>query len=469
MAKPTDEGVSERSNQQRPSRLRRISANQALILLLLVSAAVRLSLAPVVMNRNDRRNFIGAANKTLRYGVASIYHKRRDYEPKRRVNLPYPPVLVYVYAALGWSYDRLYDPSFKEVNTLLDLPFDSVAFSYLIKLPIFLFELMLMAVIFLFVRRRHGEWTGLVCSALYGLNPAVLYDSALWAQPDAVHSAFLALAVVFMIEKRGVLSLSCLTLALLSKPQAAMAAPLIVIYLLTTQTLRQSFRAILAAAATASVLFIPFLVQNTSAITEMVQTISKRDPYVSGNAHNLWWFLLSIAGIDGKIKDSTELFAGLSYSVVSLVLLVVLYTVAARVLIKTHSPLTAEPVAYICLLVFVFAVRMHENHSLQILPILLLSGLALRHQRIIFGTLSITILANMALHSPEIVGYEGNAFASAAGVLNSGLNVAILAYWSWELFWRRRGTANAAPLPEGNVPENPGATNSSGQLQTEGK
>jgi uncharacterized membrane protein len=451
MAKPPDEGVNARATREGPSRLRRIGGGHSLILLLLVSAAVRLSLAPVAMNRNDRRNFIGAAHKTLRYGVASIYHKRRDYEPRRRVNLPYPPVLVYVYLAVGWSYDRLVDPSFKEVHSYLDLPFDSLALNYMIKLPIFLFELALMALIYIFVRTRHGECTALVCSGLYGLNPAVIYDSALWAQPDAVHSAFLTLAVVLMIEKRGVLSLTCLTLALLSKPQPAMAAPLILTYLFTTQTVRQSFRGILAAASTAAVLFIPFLVQNTSAIAEMVQTISKRDPYVSGNAHNLWWFLLSLGGVDPQIKDSTELIAGLPYSIVSLVMLILLYTVAARLLIKKASPFTAEPVAYVCLLVFVLAVRMHENHSLQILPLLLLTGLTLRHLRVVFGALSVTILANMALHSPEIVGYESNAVASVAGVLNSGMNVAILAYWSWELFWVRR-TANAAIVTEAKVP-----------------
>jgi Gpi18-like mannosyltransferase len=421
-----------------------------LILLLFLALVVRLALAPIIMNRNDRRNFIGASHKTLRYGVASIYEKQRDYEPKRTVRLPYPPVLVYVYAAVGRAYDRLFDPTFKEVAEYLKLPFDSLALSYLIKLPIFLFELVLAAVIFLFVRRRHGEARALACAAFYYLNPAVIYDGALWAQPDAIHSAFLVLAVVFLIEKRPLLCMFFLTLALLSKPQALMAAPLVLVYLLTTNTVRQSLKAILAAVVTGAVLFIPFLVQSASAISDMIQTMSRRDTYVSGNAHNFWWLVSSLSGLDPLMDDSTVALAGVSYAVLSIAILVVVYAGVATVLVKKAYPLTAEPFAYACLLVFVFAVRMHENHGLQILPLLALTGLMLKHQRIVFGALSAVILANMLLYSPEVMGGASDTLVLAAGIVNSGLTVGILAYWSWKLFGQPQSstgeTRSAPPL-----------------------
>jgi len=437
-----------------PSTTRRLSIVRILILVLLLSLAVRLALAPVIMNRNDRRNFIGASHKALRYGVASIYEKQRDYEPKRTVRLPYPPILVYVYAAVGLAYDRLFDPSFKDVGEYLKLPFDSLALSYLIKLPIFLFELALASVIFLFVRRRHGERRALVCAALYCLNPAVIYDGALWAQPDAIHSAFLALSVVFLIEKRPLLCMCFLALALLSKPQAMMAAPLIVIFLLTTHTVRQSLKAILAAVVTGVIVFIPFLIQSASAISDMAQTMARRDTYVSGNAHNFWWLVSSAGGLDPKMDDSTVAIAGISYSVLSIALLVALYAVVATVLVKKSYPLTAEPFAYVCLLVFVFAVRMHENHGLQILPLLALTGLTMKRQGVIFAGLTAVILANMLLHSPEVMGDSSEGLVFVAGIVNSVLTIGILAYWSWTLFRQSRvgvgemGLASAIPIDE---------------------
>ena len=446
MVNLSDHGEGSASKVEGPSPTRRINAGRMLILLLFLSLAVRLALAPVVMNRNDRRNFIGASHKALRYGVASIYEKQRDYEPKRTVRLPYPPVLVYVYAGVGLAYDRLFDPSFKEISEYLKLPFDSVALSYLIKLPIFLFELVLAAVVFLFVRRRHSERRALACAALYCLNPAVIYDGALWAQPDAIHSAFLALAVVFLIEKRPLLCMCFLTLAVLSKPQALMAAPLIVIYLLTTHTVSQSLKAILAAVVTGAIVFIPFLLQSTSAISDMVQTIARRDTYVSGNAHNFWWLVSSVGGLDPKMDDSTVALAGLSYSALSIAILITLYTVVATVLVKKSYPPAAEPIAYVCLLVFVFAVRMHENHGLQILPLLALTGLALQHQRVIFASLSAAILANMLLHSPEVMGDVSDTLVLAAGIVNSGLTVGILGYWSWTLFRQPRSSTDETRL-----------------------
>ena len=419
----------------------RLGPWSSIVVLLLVSLGVRLALAPVVMNWDDRRHFIGASHKVLRFGLASVYETVPEYEGKRKVRLPYPPIPVYVYAAVGWTYGRLFDPGFKEISEFTELPFESRALSYLIKLPVFFFEIVLAAVIFLFVRKRQGDRRGLLCAVLYALNPAVIYDSALWAQPDSIHSCFLTLAAVFLIDKRPTLCLSFLTLALLSKPQALMAAPFILVYIFTNSAVRQSVLAVVASGATAAIIFCPFLLQNPHTITEMIQTMATRDTYVSGNAHNFWWLVSSIAGFDPKMDDSATAFAGLSYSVVSIVTVVTLYALSVTLLLKKKAaPLTSEPLAYVCMLIFVSAVRMHENHAIQIIPLLLLTGLTLPHQRVIFSGLTLTVFMNMVLHSREIVGVDSGNLLFAARMMNSALNVAILAYWSWKLFRRTQQT-----------------------------
>src|SRR5581483_11948456 len=125
----------------------------------------------------------------------------------------------------GAVYQSAVDPGFRDIERWRDVPVDSLALNYLIEIPVVLFELLLTVVIFRFVRRRFGERRGLVCAGLYALNPAVLYDGAMWAQPDAIHCCFLALAVVGLIERRYALCLAMLTLSLLSKPQPLAVAP----------------------------------------------------------------------------------------------------------------------------------------------------------------------------------------------------------------------------------------------------
>ena len=77
---------------------------------------------------------------------------------------------------------------------------------------------------------------------------------------------------------------------------------------------------------------------------------------------------------------------------------------------------------------------MHENHAMQVLPLLLLSGLLLGRQRVIFGVLSLTILANMLLHSPEVTGEHASRLIEAARLINAAANVAVFGFWSYELY-----------------------------------
>src|SRR5262245_8892155 len=165
-------------------------------ILLVLSLAVRLALSPILMNTFDRQDYISSAHKEMKFGIAGYYEPSPDYRGVknegglRGVPLPYPPIQIYSYGLAGRIYQHFFDSSFYDHTFWRELPFDSRAMNYLIKLPLFLFELALTAVIFLFLRTRIGEGAALLCAGAYALNPAVLYDGALWAQPDSIHSTF---------------------------------------------------------------------------------------------------------------------------------------------------------------------------------------------------------------------------------------------------------------------------------------
>jgi hypothetical protein len=418
-----------------------------LAILLLVSLGVRLALAPMLMNTRDRRDYISSAHKTLRYGVARYYEPTDEYHGvpndagERGVPLTYPPIQIYGYWVVGHIYDWC-DPGFKEIVGGRNLPYRSITLNYLIKIPLFLFDLLLTATVFLFLRSRIGDKVALICAGLYGLNPAVLFVGALWAQPDSIHSAFLVLAVAFLILRKPALSLTMMTLALLSKPQPMVFAPLVLLLVVIWYPLKESLRAALAAAATALIVFLPIFVDENrvSLIANMISVIRRVNPVVSANAHNFWWLVLSPLEIDARrLDDQTVVFLGLSYFVISLLIVLAIYSVVVTGAIKrAREHLSFEPFAYLGLAFFVFGVRMHENHSIQILPLLLMTGLAMTHQRVVFGLLSLAFLSNMALHSPEIVGQQATALVHFGRVLNSAVVVGVFGYWSFAIYRRRR-------------------------------
>src|SRR6185503_7781955 len=319
----------------------------------------------------------------------------------------------------------------------------------LIKLPLFLFELLLTVAIFLFLRRRSGDRIALACAALYSLNPAVLYDGALWAQPDSIHSTFVALAVIALIMRRPEVSAPMLVLALLSKPQPIIFVPIVILLVLILGSMKQVATAAIVSVATALLVLMPMLIQDPHSITNMLSVMSRSNTCVSANAHNFWWLIVSLGGGAPKeVEDGTIVFWGVSCFAISMLIVGAFYSAAATGIIKrARERLHAEHFAYLGLIFFVFAVRMHENHAMQILPLLLLSGLALRRQRLVFGVLSLTILANMMLHSSEIVGLQPSRWVEWARIMNSTANLALFGFWSYELYREFRYGEKTATEP----------------------
>jgi hypothetical protein len=246
-----------------------------LAILLLVSMGIRIALSPILMNTADRHDYMSTAHKAMKFGIAGYYEPSKGYQgPKsesglRGVPLPYPPIHIYSYQMAGRIYQRFFDSTFYDHTLWKQLPFDSMALNYLIKIPLFLFELLLTVVIFLFLRQRSGDRVALACAALYSLNPAVLYDGALWAQPDSIHSTFVALSVIALIARKPAAAAPLLVLALLSKPQPLVFVPIVVLLLLIP--VPEAGNSCDYSIATALLVLMPMLLQDPCPITNMLR------------------------------------------------------------------------------------------------------------------------------------------------------------------------------------------------------
>jgi Gpi18-like mannosyltransferase/4-amino-4-deoxy-L-arabinose transferase-like glycosyltransferase len=138
-----------------------------------------------------------------------------------------------------------------------------------------------------------GKPWKLLVPLVWLLSPLAATDSALWGQVDAVFSLAL-LAAFWLLETRRLTPAAVLlAVAVLLKPQALVAAPLAVLWLLSERPSWKSIRLPLAAfVVTAAVLALPFAWNKPPLwlFGLYAQTLGSYD-FASLNAANLWYLL----------------------------------------------------------------------------------------------------------------------------------------------------------------------------------
>jgi len=192
---------------------------------------------------------------------------------------------------------------------------------------------------------------------------------------------------------------AAIAVAALVKPFAYPLAPLIVVETLRRFGLRRTLVCVSAAAAVASTAFLPFLGSGhaAKALRTLVTQVDEM-PYISVNAHNLWWLV-------GRGVPWTEAHAPvlgiLSGTTLALLLFGGLYLAVLVLLVRSREPRSLYVAgATVAFGFFVLSTHMHENHLFYALPLLALLGAESRPVRILLLILTATMLANMTLHDP---------------------------------------------------------------------
>ena len=145
------------------------------------------------------------------------------------------------------------------------------------------------------------------------LNPATLYDSWVWGQIDAMHTAFVGGAWLALSAGAPAAAAGLFLLALDTKLQSLAFAPFVGFALLLSlgKSPGRWLRAAGACAAIQLALLVPFLSNPRSleALWKNLTGIVGYFPVVSLNAYNVWYFLV---GDPAETPDS-ERWAGLSF------------------------------------------------------------------------------------------------------------------------------------------------------------
>ncbi|MFA8436936.1 MAG: hypothetical protein ACEPOZ_20705 [Marinifilaceae bacterium] len=232
----------------------------------------------------------------------------------------------------------------------------------------------------LLVVGKEGDkwWMKLINAMFYLLNFAVLYNSIVWGQVDAILTCFIFISVYFSIERKVLMSLVFFVLAMNFKLQAVVFFPVIGLLLFSEMILTFSYRKLFAWVLVPLVvqvfIILPFMIAgNVGDLYCVIVDSLDKFPVVSLNAFNVWEFMLS--GNVMNIKDSGKAL-GISYKNWGLFLFFTTSLIALTPLIKfvfysvvkkTKQHILVKEILNICalipLLFFYFNTQMHERYS----------------------------------------------------------------------------------------------------------
>jgi hypothetical protein len=356
-------------------------------------------------------------------------------------------------------------------------PDDPSTVRLLSKLPAILADMALAITAYLVVRQAAGERAGLVAAALYTFNPITWFDSAIWGQVDALGALFLFLTVFSLGTRYSELSVLLGTLAILTKPQYIIVAPVIALILIRRHVFRPSDPAdetpnkrdgpfhlvrrfpdyrrlatsILAGLVPACAILALFRQTPLDFVNHMRATADQYS-YLSVNAFNPWAAFTVLRGGDivnpletfPWIFDGIQILWGTTAYSMGLALFVTSVAVATGCLWRRDDKVALWIcVSVVALAFFVLPTRIHERYAFPFfalaLPLAATSNrwlaayivLAVATFANMYAVYSLPTLANVGSYRPEIL--DATLFSGFGIVAISMVHTVGLLWVFWEL------------------------------------
>ena len=277
------------------------------------------------------------------------------------VQWPYPPLYLYILWILGLILKvfNISDPGMREL---------------VIELPPILCDIGAAYLLWKAAKPRLDENKALILTAAYVFNPAIIHNSCMWGQTDAVFALAVAVMCVFLCEKKLPQAFICFGAGLMLKQQTLTFAPVLMVAVIEQVFLKdfswkrtvRLFLQGLAVIAGMLLLSLPF---GLGEMLKQYLSVQSGMPYVSVGAYNFWM----LVNRGWCSLDTT--FAGIPCStwgklaIVGITLLCFVLAFLYRKDDKKYPLLGAS----LILPVFCFATGMHERYMLSALILLALA------------------------------------------------------------------------------------------------
>jgi Gpi18-like mannosyltransferase len=360
----------------------------ALVGLLALSFLVRFLLFPTQGYVNDMNTFASWFNTATEGGIRTFYNPPNWCD--------YPPFNVYFF----WGFGSL--------AKALSLSGTSAIFSVIKLLPN-LFDIATAFLIFVFVRKRLNFETALLAAALYALNPAVVFNTAVWGQFDAIYTFLLILSLMLALALKPEFSAVTFTLGILTKPQGIALLPLIAFLIFKKNGWRRLFTSLLAGAVTIFVVIIPFEWSNPiTFLSNIYFGAYSGYEYTSINAFNTW----ALGGLwvaDGYLFVVGWILFG-AFAAFTLYVLNKRFNASGELLVLFSAFMLFFGF-------FMLPTRIHERYLFPAISMLTLMFPFIKKMRSLYVILTATLLVNVSY-----VLYWLNVYATAGYTFSPNLS-----------------------------------------------
>ncbi len=344
--------------------------------MLLIAAAALAIRAPLLSAPgfpSDQAQFMRWSARSQEGGLASVYEVRGD-GPRRWCN--YPPAYLYVLRLLGplasWAAgEPLNDDLIFGVYAAHDAAEVRVA-AAVFKLPAVIADLVTVAVLILVLSPRIGRPQAIVVGAVYAAMPAVVHNSSVWGQVDAIHTLLMVLSLEMLFQRRFYWMTLLAVLSVLTKAQAILLAPLWVVPVLLWA--RRDWRRwgvlVLICIGVAAPILLPFT-SNLAGVWEAYAGAASYYPFLHLNGFSAWFLLnpMSEPHLSGAIAqwyaaDNVPIILGLTPRQLGMIGFVIVSTlVMLRLAAKRCNAASLRWAARtLPLAFFVLSTQMHERY-----------------------------------------------------------------------------------------------------------
>jgi dolichyl-phosphate-mannose-protein mannosyltransferase len=331
----------------------------------------------------------------------------------------------------------------------------------LVKAPPIVFDLILIAVVYVAIfavaralrdeggdpaAPKRTQRLALAATAVVALHPAVVYDSAVWAQTDAGISAAMLGAIILCVSGRTGWGGTVWALGFLIKPQPIVIAPLLALIVLRRRSWRDTLAAAACISGTAAIVLGPWFAHGAGGEVLRVYRWNFKEhlPQLSPSAWNVWWIWEAVAG---RSAPDDRVIAALPLTYRHVGSLFGLIAAAFSLWYANARPTLRGALlagAYVAFSFYVLPVSTRERYGypalLLLLPLVILTGRPL----LLWLAMSATIFANMVAQAPPAAALRGTELIeSPLGIALSFVNILLLAAFTVMLFL----DARAAPAP----------------------
>ncbi|MBQ7036263.1 MAG: glycosyltransferase family 39 protein [Clostridia bacterium] len=314
----------------------------------------------------------------------------------------YPPGYLYILGLMGY-FIKL----FPSMGTVF------------LKLPAILFDVFLCALIYKKASENTSLRHALTLSGLYALCPAIIINSAVWGQVDAVFTFFLVLFLWALSEEKYRKGAALFAVAVVIKPQALLLSPLILLLLWEKRKTKGILKLFLSSFLTFIGIFIllvlPFTITKSPFyIFTLYKNTLASYPFASLNAFNLFTLL----GANGVSVSDT--FCGVSYTLIGTLGIILSVLFAGYIFIKGRDKSRFFYAAALIISgVFTFGVKMHERYLFPAIAFLFFAYILKRDKRIMVLSCALSLLHFINVIYIYTLSLSGIYYASAPDSLAS--------------------------------------------------